>query len=74
MELLLLKHFLFKLSVFYNFCFDQGTRFVVNIHNYEKISHAACHNPVLLLSARIVYCTTTKITTENETKRRNYYQ
>jgi hypothetical protein len=62
MEPLLLKHFLVKLSVFYNFCFDQGIRFVVNIHNYEKII------------IRIVYCTTTKITTENEIKRRNYYQ
>jgi hypothetical protein len=58
MELLLLKRFLAKLSVFYNFCFDQGIRFVVSIFNYEKISYAICHDPVLLLSTRIVYCTT----------------
>lgn len=59
MELLLLKHFPAKLSIFYNFCFDQGVRFVVNISHYEKISYPICHTPVLLLPARIDPCTTT---------------
>lgn len=59
MELLHLKHFPAKLSVFYNFCCDQGIRFVVKMNNYEKISYPTCHGPFLLLSARIVYGTTT---------------
>lgn len=42
MVLLLLKHFLAKLSIFYNFCFDQGARFVVKISNYEKITSLIC--------------------------------
>lgn len=54
MELLLLRRFRVKLSVFYNFCFLQGIRFVVNISHYEKSIDPICYAPVLLLSARII--------------------
>lgn len=42
MALLLLKHFLTKSSIFYNFCLGQGARFVVKISNYEKITSLIC--------------------------------
>lgn len=39
---LLLKHFLTKLSIFYNFCFDHRARFVIKMSNYEKIISPGC--------------------------------